>query len=49
MTIMNFHKSIMSTKMCVCQVLNGVGYDAFGNKYKVISDDFGNQVFVSNY
>lgn len=45
-------KSVMTfvrgnAKMCVCRVDNGIGYDAFNDEYSVVTDDFGNVVFVS--
>ena len=43
---MHFHSSARATAMCVCTVKNGVGYDAFSDEYSVVTDDFGNQVFV---
>lgn len=46
MTIMNFHRSVQATRMCVCDVRGGRGYDAFNTEYRVITDDFGNIVFV---
>lgn len=44
--VMHFHKTKRSTVMCVCYVKNGEGYDAFGEVWRVITDDFGNIVFV---
>ena len=44
--VMHFHNSPKATARCVCRVNDGIGYDAFDNKYCTITDDFGNIVFV---
>lgn len=45
--IMTFHSSPMATRICVCRVINGIGFDAFDNKYRAVVDDYGYIVFVS--
>lgn len=50
MLVLSFHSSVLATQMCVCSVCDDgrFGYDAFGCKYKVGTDDFGNQYFWRN-
>jgi hypothetical protein len=47
---MTFHKTPRATALCLCRVSkdNKIGYDAFDVKYKIITDDCGNIVFVHN-
>jgi hypothetical protein len=44
--VMKFSNNTRANALCVCHVVGGVGYDAFGKMYDVITDDFGNVVFV---
>ena len=45
--IMHFHSSVWATKLCCCKVENGIGYDVWGYTYNLITDDFGNIVFIA--
>ena len=44
--VMAFHKHARSHKMCLCSVRDGIGFDAFDNAWSIVTDDFGNVVFV---
>lgn len=37
-----------AAKTCACYVIDGVGFDPFGNRWAAITDDHGNIVFVQN-
>jgi hypothetical protein len=44
--VMRFSNNARANALCVCRVLNGVGFDAFDKQYDVITDDYGNIVFI---
>ncbi len=44
--VMTFSNDARSNTLCVCRVINGMGYDAFDNVYDIVTDDFGSVVFV---
>jgi hypothetical protein len=48
--VMTFHNSTYATQRCVCHVVGSygamVGVDAFDQLWSVVTDDFGNIVFV---
>ena len=46
MQVMTFNKTRRATAMCTCRVIDGIGIDAFGEEWRVVTDDFGNIVFV---
>ena len=37
-----------AAKRCVCRVVDGVGYDAFDGIWQIVTDDYGDVVFVRN-
>lgn len=44
--VMHFHFNERATRLCLCRVINDVGFDAFDGVWNVITDDYGNNVFV---
>lgn len=44
--VMAFHHSKRATGLCVCTVKSGIGYDAFGGMWEIITDDYGNTIFI---